>query len=879
MPVVLFPFLFTCGQARGDAGAAEAAVAAPAPAASSPQQIVSPPEPSPGGQSLLVGVYVNGREWGAMTVQLRGGEIWMPWGEFLVLAGVQPSVGPDGMAAIGTSIGTIDFDTRALLRFNGVDHVSFRMLEERFRIQPSFSQPLFAVMLRIPWSPALPKNGSQARLKPDVTGPATSVAFIHAGYELATDFGDADTRRIEFESGGRVLGGVWDMGLEGASPDLVEPVRYHWTSLAPNAALRIGTGVAESCFLLTNRTFTGAQFGWSNRSILPYFDRPFSAAQDSFMTFNNDQRLAIEGKGPPAGIAELRFDGKVAARQLIRLDGRFRFTDVRMGSAYRKTEVYLYTRSFLEKPSAILDFTQSISTRAIESGTLLTHAGAGIEGNPAIRDGLGRRPAEPVAFGHLRYGVSRWLTTEAAFQHLGVVDGNEAVAGAVMSIGSSWNASAYGALSNGRHGTELSLERRGKRSELFLSSTSFQKGFRSDEQSELSRYWLNFSLRPWDTLNLSLTGERERDGEGAGAKEFSYLRPGLSFFLRPGVRFGIIPEHDEQGAYRYEASYSHPDGFFMDTSYSEDIVDATASLQVSKQVNVRLANKHALRTGGNSSSAYLDWYLTGARRSLVQLAGSRSGKQAGISVAYHRAAQAGLDFSVGYRYNMANALNLDVDVLETEATSSSRHNLAVSLSWEMGWSGRRFRPASRSTLTPTRGGIAGSIRFEDDTRLPSGKLDNVGILVNGKRLPHLHGDSSFFVGNLKPGLYRVTLDQREMPIELTSDAKGAIVEVKSCSITNIDIPVFAEYGVVGRVLDNRGEGLPDVPVLAWKEGRREPVGSTSTNQFGYYRLDGLKNGRYRLAAGGEVNGNPTPVTARTIEIHGDYQFDADLICR
>lgn len=824
---------------------------------------------------MLVGVYVNSRERGTMTLQLLSGEYWIPWNEFLAVAGVPSAFEQDGIATIATSIGDIRFDTRQLRLFDGQRHVSFRMLEEQFRVFPSFNQPLFAVMIQLPWSPALPKTVRGDALKPDVTAPDASVAFVHSGFQFSSESGQPDTQRYELMSGGRAAGGVWDMKLEGdKTVNQLQPVQYHWTSLAANSAFRLGTGITESATLLGSIPFTGAQFAVSNRPILTFFDQSFSSAQDSFMSFNGDQRRTIEGDGPPAGIAELRFDDKIVARQRIRLDGRFSFPDIQMGSGARKIEVYLYVRSLLDKPDTVLNYTQSISSRALEAGQLLLSGGAGVSGNPLLDDQAGTTFSDLVSFGRLRYGVNRWLTAETALQHSDLFGCNEGMAGVVLSIGSSWNAGAYAALSNERYGTELSIERQGKRSSLFLTSTSYQKGCRSDNQPTTSHQFLYYSLRPRQNINLSLMGQRDQSDDNDDTNDNDYLRPGLSLFFGSGIGFSITPVFDQQKSYQYELSWSRQ-AVQWHMSYYDNIVDMSASADVSDRVRVRLAHRHDHSSNIDQTSAYFDWYTTPQRRALLQLVGTYADAEQGLSLSYHRPVNAGVELSIGYRYSMLNALQLDTSDLNISNEPKIKHALNLSLSLDFGWSGKRFQPVNHSTLSPTRGGIAGSVAFEDKVRPQSSSLEKVGILINGRNVAQDQERGSFFAGNLKPGLYRVTLDPADLPVELSADSKGKIVEVKSGAITNVSIPVYAEYGVAGQVTDPDGNGLADREVFVRKLGEALPVSAGFTNQFGYYRLDGLRNGVYSISSELLIDGRKTMIE-RTVSIQDNYVFDVNL---
>jgi len=820
--------------------------------------------------SFLVGVYVNGRDRGTMNVLLDKGEIWIPWSDFLELSGLKEPEEQNGISTFRTSIGDIHLATATLRLFDGKPHISFKMLEEQFRVFPSFDQSLFAIKLQITWSPAKSKPAVRPVLKADVTSPATSLAFIHGTYQYSDDMQNPANRQLELLSGGRVFGGVWDIDMQGDPSQNMDLTAYHWTSINTHTAFRLGTGQTDFPTQLSTGAFTGAQLGWSNSDITPYFDQPLSSSLNAFMTFNSAQLRNIDGSGPPGGIAELRFNGRAIARQLIRLDGRFSFPNVQMGLDFRKTEVYIYARSILEKPSAILDYTQAIADRALESGKILASGGVGTDGNPLLRQNAagGERL---TAYGHVQYGVNHWLTAETAIQQRGRGHGPEGLAGAVFSLGSSWNASTYAASSNAHLGTELSLEQRGEHSSLSLSSSRYEQNFLADEQPSINRQLLSFSWSPFNNMNLLILGRHEESAEN----NISFLRPGGSIFFGSGFRFSVTPEYDEYPSYRYEVNYYNSATFWCTAVYDTETFDTTVSWQFSDRTNVRILNQYRVSSHANATSAYLDWYTTSTRRSLIQLVATHTGRRTGFSLAYHRAADAGLDVSFAYLYQMNNTLLLDIDQ-GVQNNPVSKHQFMCTLSFDFGWSGKRLQPVNRWTISPMRGGIAGSLAADEDSGLQKSQIQDIGILVNGYRMPQNQKDGNYFVGNLKPGLYRVSVDPAKLPIQFVPDKQSSIVEVKGSGITNVNIPIHAEYGVAGQLVDSKNKGVPGVYVEVRKDGQTASVGTGIANDFGFYRIDGLKKGHYTACVIDASDAKKTVVAERQFEILNDYVFDINI---
>jgi hypothetical protein len=822
-------------------------------------------------EPLVTGLYVNRKEQGTLNILAAGDEYWLPWTDFLTAVGLPPMPEARGNLTLETTIGTIRFDADRLREVDGVRYLSFTQIKNHFGVYPSFNQSLFAVMLRVPWTiGAAEQTIGKELLKPDIEGPDFSVSLIHAEQTLSSNFKDIDTPLPNFQFGGSGLSGVWAIDAERDWDNQYEPSRYHWTKVNRQSAIRMGTGRSEGMPLVSSQEFTGVQLGWSNDDIFPYFDRASSFSQDSFMHSGSSQFRTVEGKGPPAGIAELRVDGRPVARQPVRMDGTFRFDNVQMGADFRKTEVLLYERSILEQPVSVLDYSQSIAGRALEPGKLLINGGGGIAGN-ALTDTYAEQ-SNSVAFGQLNYGVTNWLTTELAVRNGDAGNGGDLLAGTIFSTPSAWNASLYAAQSNDRYAEELRLERNTPETRLSLAGTLFDQGFQTDSQPRTQRHLLNGSYRPWDFATLSLLGIHEEGGD-EDDDNASFIRPGVSLTPLRGLRMGIMPQYEDDDPYQYEIGY-YRHSLNGEMRYSEKWINASASWMFSDTMNFRLSNQFDNESGLNRISGYWDWYPTSERNSIVQMVVSEESGQAGFSLSFHRAATAGFDFSINYRYNMPDVL--DLDITGGSDDKENHHFLSCTLSWDFGWTGKRFTAVNRNSLSSTRGGIAGSAAPEDGGEDFTASLRKAGVLINGRKVAQDQQDNSYFVGNLKPGLYQVTLDPTDLPAELNADKKGRIVEVRSGAVTNVDIPVYAEYGIAGQVTGADGNGVAGVMVRVRREGSKEIVAGETTNMFGHYRVDGLRKGTYVVGLETDADGKLEVVDQRQIALRDRYEFDVDL---
>jgi len=164
--------------------------------------------------------------------------------------------------------------------------------------------------------------------------------------------------------------------------------------------------------------------------------------------------------------------------------------------------------------------------------------------------------------------------------------------------------------------------------------------------------------------------------------------------------------------------------------------------------------------------------------------------------------------------------------------------------------------------------------LNNEAALSSSDINNIPIFLNGRRMQQRQIKGDFFLGRLQPGIYRVSVDQENLPIELVTEKKEITVEIKKGAVTGMKIPVFAEYGASGFVSGRNGEGLAEAMVSI--TGGNGAAAKAMTNQFGYYRIDGLRSGTY-TAAVESVKGISTESTLkREFRIKNDYVFDIDL---
>jgi len=830
--------------------------------------------PAKGGvEPVAAGLIMNGQSIGDLVIYKADNDYWIPYAKFIEQTGIREASLPGQRPTFSTSVGTLTFDKGELKVFENVPCISFSSLGKSFLVKAIFDLHLFAASLDVPWSPARERNSANAAPAPvpDVSAPTGSLSFLSFDAGIQSDFHGLTSNSLQVQAGGRMVGGVWDVDAEGDPSKHMDLRRYHWSTFTDHVAMRLGTGSNLLSPETANNDFTGLQFGWNNRGILDYLDTSGRSATDIFVSLNRNQNRTIEGIGPAAGVAELRFDGRIVARLRIKLDGRFAFENVRMSSDLRKTEVYVYERSPEEKPIAILDYTQSILSGSLPGGEMLMRGGVGRSGNPMIAN------QDPVAtsgtgFAQMQYGLNDRITLDAAAQYNPITATGEFSTGTIVSLGGNWAASVYGTEANRRYGSDLRIEGHGKAWSLSYLSQWNEHDFGFNGAQQQTQEWLRFSARPAKSVDLLLYGRKSREN---GIETRSYLLPGAYVSLFRTLRLSAVP--NEIGHYRYEANQTFSPSSDLRVIHETGIASVEWNKSLSSSLKARVFDEYAFNSNSNLSGAYLDWYPRNSRFDVFEFGVSRSGQESGFSGKWIRYLNTGLKVALQYNWNMALAQNLVTtnEYSEFIMPPMSRHFFACTVSWDLGFSGFHPFPIDRSAITTTRGGMAGRLKIDGGTKLSSSDINDVNLLLDGRRLEQRQVDGSFFVGNLRPGLYTVAVDTENLPIELSAEKKKLLVEVKNGAVTNVNIPVHALYGIAGRLVDRRGNGIGKA-LIELIDAHATIVDTVSTNEFGDYRIDGLPTGNYRVRVVSVDGMKIDHLMPEEVSIKGDYLTSVNL---
>jgi protocatechuate 3,4-dioxygenase beta subunit len=175
--------------------------------------------------------------------------------------------------------------------------------------------------------------------------------------------------------------------------------------------------------------------------------------------------------------------------------------------------------------------------------------------------------------------------------------------------------------------------------------------------------------------------------------------------------------------------------------------------------------------------------------------------------------------------------------------------------------GQTGRIAGRVTLagpnTPVSGARVMLIPTTPPTRSAAGGSGLVGMPPQTTT----DDDGRYTFENLTPGAYRINI-QKSGLAPLTAEGPGAppgpIIQVAAGQSVDVDRQLQKGAIISGRVLDPRGEPMPDVSMMVMRRvtlgrsglpARLIPAGQgQQTNDLGEFRIAGLASGDYYVAA-------------------------------
>ena len=183
----------------------------------------------------------------------------------------------------------------------------------------------------------------------------------------------------------------------------------------------------------------------------------------------------------------------------------------------------------------------------------------------------------------------------------------------------------------------------------------------------------------------------------------------------------------------------------------------------------------------------------------------------------------------------------------------------------------QFIEAGNTTVHPTHGGITGHIDGTD--YVDAEELDGIAVLIDGKEVTRTKSGGKFFISDVAKGVHTIEIDPGELPLELVTSKSTINAEVAPGALTSLTFSVETEYGAAGQVTGRDAKAQSSF-LLIVKNSKGKEVTRAQTNEFGYFRFDHLKPGRYSIV---HINEDETETsTLKHFTIQNDYIFGVDI---
>lgn len=795
---------------------------------------------SPEPELLIAGLYVNDVEKEGADIYRDKEEYWLPLQQLLEWADIQAESSAH-KTTIHTPLGSVDITSQALLDMPEGQHIRISALKD-MGIAAHFDQSAYALVLYAPWvglkpAPAALTTRTQEAL---YTPPEAGVSRLYNRLDAARTSGDNSTG-LYSDAMGYLVDGSW--GLQTTTNQAQRPQlsQLYWHTFNRYTAIRLGTTKANPGPLLETPDFTGVQMGYSNHSVYNHLSANTSVSRQMFIddaSYSHD----IQGKGPKGGIAELRINDRPVSRIRIALDGRFLFKRLPITQGNTDlVEVALYNHSLAQPPSRTIDYTTASTPRAVSTGEVMLNAGIGTLGSTLEDSAEGGS----TSYGSLRYGLSNFLTLEAATQQQAKrADGW--YLGFIASLGSKI-ATSIGSAHTGskdKHGAEIWSHWSNVKANYKGNQETDHRIDSRSESHDLSIHW-QFN----ESVSLIARGLVKSTNKQTQEEYFS---PGFNWKITPYSTLSLQPSNND-----YDARLS----------LRSSEVDANLQLRSSKNsygLGANYAFNPALSLGGDYSmrekrpviSTALDYRPRHNNDSVYSAQLSRQDKKLGVSLGWHYRLSPRTQFNFNYYRQLK-----DNDALLEAVTLDDKESLALSIESELWFSPRGWRVTSLRTDS-THGAVSARV-LNSAGELLSNKDISLQIASTKSPLkPGANGEQH--LAGLPPGDYDLELLAEGLPIEYEGNTSDFRIHIAPAATTHVDIVLKAHYGVSGLLLVD-AQPAAHTWVDVWQDDKKITQGKTDS--YGYYQIAGLLPGQYELRH---------EKTLKAFKLIDDYLFDVDI---
>ena len=798
----------------------------------------------------LLGIFIGTEEKDAVDVMVEGGKFSLP--ADVTFSAINTRMRKDGERTyLDTPIGSLEIEPGFLREIEGVEFVSEDFLLETLSVPVRFDVEYYAVVLEPPWNaddPLKSGGGDVPEIEPDVMPPIIGMTSLHG--DLFTTYSDASDEigvSSRLVVNGHAFGGVWRLGYSGTD-ESYEVTDYAWLrEVTDNIWALVGRQQAGIHPLVNVVDMTGAQVAYSNQ------EDTFEQIEDVngvLLNRGNGAGRFYTGEGPPGGRVELVIDDVVVAEKLIGVDGTYELESPLFGQRRNDVEI----RVFEALSNNQVDTVRTIVTAnnfLAPKGSFNVVAGAGVQGG--IFDSSDESRGA-TGFARARYAPLEGLTVEAGATY-DAESGIEGVVGAAVGLGKFGTAYAAASLADdGSTSVEgLYFGEYGK------ASLNARVNYRTNEDPEsiangepdvVENHYAELAYTYSNRLRFGAVARRNVDT--------TYVLPFASWRVRDGLSFSARP--NREGEYRIEARAEPFKNINLQVFYegagfarvSYDFETETTGLS-----EVSLEGRYDEDDGGLGVAVGLRGDRLFGKLLNWQVRGERTETATTASVGVRRELRPGISI-------FADGGLRKFDEGEQELFGS------LGLSVDLGLANGTFSAAPRQATNPRLGRLAGQIAIPEGFELYEEDLKGAKVIVNGKPLGTVEGNGSYWLSAVPKGIHSVRLEADNLPIDLVVDSEAIYAKVAPGAVTPVDFALAVEVGTAGRIIGPDGEPVARVP-LEMVNSDGDVVSTARSNQFGLFRMDGLRPGSYTLRALGIWEGE-----SRAVEIGAEYLFGTDL---
>jgi hypothetical protein len=809
------------------------------------------------------------------------GDFWLPIKETARSFSIEPLEKTSQGTKIATPLGITTIppsDTKAI---QGVEYFNSRYLMERLGGKLAFDTDEGVLAVTLPWRPgsAIETGGTnreEVALEAEVVPPGAGMSTLH-GEAAIQHGGNSRTRHAgNLRAAGHAYGGVWQVNYQedlGSFRSIRDAV---WMkSFGPHHWVQIGHQTTTVHPLLHTVEFSGAQIAWTNAPEI----RKDAYLQPGIMIGRWSQTSrSFEGTGPVGAYAELWVDGLVLSQTYIGLDQVYRFENVALPARQSSVEVRVYERRGAATPVKIVRKTVNLSELMLDQGQAVVVSGGGYGGN-VFDDLIGSsshavftrnqlyegRPAIS-GFAFARYAPIDWITLEAGVTVARSVP--RAMLGGIARLSDE----AVGSLAIGvgedsrfSYLAELSWQRDAWK----LVAKSFRRGeFIAVEPStalNTSNYGLTTTYDPdWDhhiDLNYAFGSHLDVGIIARAQPEAKFVLPYARWRPTPNLSLELQP--DQRGNYRFDGRYriSKSSDLFAIAHRSAQALTYIHRFESGLTMSAEIQRSDFYGWRAGLGFAGNDLFDMDIKWNAIGYYGEHSdfSLQGGLS----KAVAPGIElFAEAYRQFDTGQFNTGI--------APGELRVRVGLRFNIGFSQNGLVEAAHYGISSEKGALAGNIRSA--ASYGPNEFGGIPVLLNGTEAGRTRKDGSFYIPNVDKGVHVVSIDEEKLPIEHVPQKSRIAARVAPGAVTTLALTTDVEYGVAGQVTSASSQPVADAEIVVSRPDGQE-VGRTSTNQFGYYRADGLRRGNYTLKVVGKSG---ETLAQRSLSVTSEFLFGADL---